>query len=217
MWTASAPPVARALARHCTPPHVASNAGPTALQRVPRKLPGVLTTTEKPLEIDGRFGGLGDLAHGGYVAGVIATELGAAGAAVHLKRPLPTGREITLDRVAPERLELRDGDALLAEAAPAELALQAPRPVTLAQAQAASERFPGFHDHPFPACFVCGHEHPDGLRIFPGPVTGRRLVAAAWVPSPALADGAGRLPDAFAWAALDCPQLWALMVHAPAA
>ena len=62
---------------------------------------------------------------------------------------------------------------------------------------------------------VCGPERAvgDGLRIFPGPVAGRRLVAAPWVPT---ADDTGRVPDELVWAALDCPQLWSLMVHVPA-
>jgi hypothetical protein len=62
--------------------------------------------------------------------------------------------------------------------------------------------------HPFPTCFVCGPERleDDGLRIFPGPVEpGSSLFAAAWTPSPALADPDGRLPNEVVWAALDCP------------
>jgi hypothetical protein len=42
-------------------------------------------------------------------------------------------------------------------------------------------------------------------------------VAASWVPAPELANGVGRVPSELVWAALDCPQLWSLMVHAPAA
>jgi hypothetical protein len=108
---------------------------------------------------------------------------------------------------------------VLAEAAPAEPSLDVPLPVTLAEADRATRRFAGFHSHPFPDCLVCGAARPvgDGLRIFPGPVAGRRLVAASWVPAPELADGLGQVPSELVWAALDCPQLWSLMVHAPAA
>ena len=56
----------------------------------------------------------------------------------------------------------------------------------------------------------CGTDRTDAvaLRIFPGPVAGRRLLAAVWYPSgDATADGCVK-PE-FAWAALDCPGGWA--------
>jgi hypothetical protein len=152
-----------------------------------------------------RFAGLPEVAHGGYVAGVMAGALGAAGADVRLRRPVPTGRRLTLERTAGGAVELRDGEALLAEGTRAELSLDVPPPVTPAEALSASRRFLGGRDHPVPGCFVCGTAHRDGLRIFPGPVAGRRLVAAPWVPA---ADGAELVP-----AALDCAQLWALIAH----
>jgi hypothetical protein len=37
-------------------------------------------------------------------------------------------------------------------------------------------------------------------------------VAAPWTPDANLADASGAVRPEFAWAALDCPQLWALMV-----
>jgi hypothetical protein len=65
----------------------------------------------------------------------------------------------------------------------------------------------------FPECFVCGTGRAagDGLRIFPGPVGGRGLVAAPWVPS-----GDGVAPNEQVWAAFDCAQLWSLIASAPA-
>lgn len=52
----------------------------------------------------------------------------------------------------------------------------------------------------------------DGLRIFPGPVAGRDLVAAPWTPDASLADGRGAVRPEFLWAALDCPGGWAAIV-----
>jgi hypothetical protein len=46
-------------------------------------------------------------------------------------------------------------------------------------------------------------------------VPGRRLVAAPWVPGSSEADEEGTVPLEIVWAALDCPQLWALILHAP--
>jgi hypothetical protein len=57
---------------------------------------------------------------------------------------------------------------------------------------------------------VCGTARTDALalRIFPGPLGTRELVAAVWYPSSeATADGF--IKPEFAWAALDCPGGWA--------
>ena len=43
------------------------------------------------------------------------------------------------------------------------------------------------------------------MRIFPGPVDGRELYAAPWVPAADLADERGIVRDEFVWGALDCP------------
>jgi hypothetical protein len=177
------------------------------------------TTDVERVVFPERFCGLPGIPYGGYVAGVVAGVLGGASAEVRLRRPVPVGRALSLERVERELVELRDGDVVLAEGASKLLSLDVPLPVTRSEAEAATRRFPGFRHHPVPACFGCGHERAagDGLRIFPGPVVGRRLVAASWVPAAALADGAGRVPSELVWAALDCPELWALIVHAPAA
>jgi hypothetical protein len=169
---------------------------------------------EQVLDIDGRLCGLPELAHGGCVAGALAGALGVAGAAVRLRRPVPTGRRLSLERTAADAVELRDGEVLLARAAAVEFSLDAPPAVTLAEAAAASKRFLGRHVHPVPGCLVCGtgRRPGDGLRIFPGPVSGRRLVAAPWVPPTGVA---GATPDQLASAALDCTQLWALIAHSP--
>lgn len=169
-----------------------------------------------PLVIEDRFQGLPEIAHGGYVAGLLAAALGAPATAVRLRRPVPTGRRLHLENGRGGAVELRDGEALLAEGRPAELEIDVPVPVSAAEAQAASRRFPGFDRHPVPHCVVCGTERPaDGLGIFPGPVSGRRLVASPWTPGAALADGSGRIPATLIAAAFDCAQLWALIAHAP--
>jgi hypothetical protein len=46
------------------------------------------------------------------------------------------------------------------------------------------------------------------LRLFPGPLAGRDLVAAVWYPSSDATAG-GLIRPEFAWAALDCPGGWA--------
>jgi len=98
---------------------------------------------------------------------------------------------------------------LVAEATcvPNSPALQIPGTVSMAEARAAEGRARYFQDPLFPACFVCGTDRQpgDGLRIFPGPVTGRALWAAPWTPDASVGDGSGTVRPEIAWAALDCP------------
>jgi hypothetical protein len=100
--------------------------------------------------------------------------------------------------------ELREGDVVIAEARRAtHVDLDTPEPVSVAEAEAASKRFPGFEHHACPTCFVCGPARDDGLGIFPGPVKGRNgLLAAPWTPE--------EVRPEIIWAALDCPGGWAV-------
>ena len=99
----------------------------------------------------------------------------------------------------------------MAEGVSADFEIEAPDPIGLGDAVEAAKGYPGFILHPFPTCFVCGPERDegDGLRIFPGPVTGRRIVAAPWTPDHTLAGADGRVRPEFIWAALDCPGAFA--------
>jgi hypothetical protein len=99
---------------------------------------------------------------------------------------------------------LLDGPLLVASAtATADLADEAPPPVTLAQAREAERRYEGLAGHPFPTCFACGTDRDpdDALCLRAGPLddgTGR--YATSWVPREA--------SGPFVWAALDCPGGW---------
>jgi hypothetical protein len=64
-----------------------------------------------------------------------------------------------------------------------------------------------YTDPVFPDCFVCGTGRGpgDGLRIFPGPLTGRPVWAAPWTPDPSVTGDGGRVRPEVIWAALDCP------------
>jgi len=78
----------------------------------------------------------------------------------------------------PGGLELRNGQQAVAQAARTELDLEPP---TVSYEDAVRAARPA-ENHPFPMCFVCGPERADGLRILPGPVAGRELIAAPWTP-----------------------------------
>jgi len=130
---------------------------------------------------------------------------------VSLRAPPPLGRPLALEPVPDGQLALRDGDTLIAHAVFGELQLQPPAPVALEEAQAAVAGYLGFKHHAFPTCFACGpqREEGDGLRLFPGPVAGRGVVACPWRPDPGLADERGFVQPEFVWAALDCPTAFA--------
>ena len=118
--------------------------------------------------------------------------------------PPPLDRPLRVER-EDERVRVLDGEALVADGAPARADVAVPEPPpSLAEAERASRRYTGFERHHFPTCFVCGPERAegDGLRIFPGPVDGRDVVAAPWTPREVRAE--------IVWAALDCPGAFAV-------
>jgi hypothetical protein len=156
------------------------------------------------LRIPGRFNGPPGSANGGYACGLVAGLVGGL-AEVTLRTPPPLDRTLTVVREA-GRIEVRDGDALVAEASPlAELVVEVPEPVSVEEAGRAAEGYSGFVAHAYSTCFVCGPDREDGLGIFPGPVEGRELVASPWLPP-----GDEPMEEPLVWAALDCPSGWAV-------
>jgi hypothetical protein len=150
--------------------------------------------------IDRKFRGPTGSANGGYTCGLLASFLHGP-AEVTLRLPPPLERP--LEVVTEGALELRDGDAVVAEAAEAELDFDVPNPISFADAAAAA--LPeGDKESIFPECFVCGWAREDGLRIYAGPVDGTELVAATWVPRE------DAIASEFVWAALDCPGAYAV-------
>ena len=155
-------------------------------------MPGVVGE----LIIDPRFNGPPGTGNGGYTCGLVAAFLGGR-AEVTLRRPPPLGRPLRVEAQG-EGVVVLDGTDTVAEARPAEVALEPPAPPTFEEAMEASTRYPGFVRHAYPTCFVCGPLHQDGLRVFSGRLSGSDMVAAPWTP------GAYVGPE-FVWAALDCP------------
>jgi hypothetical protein len=165
-----------------------------------------VTTT---LTIGKRFCGPPDSGNGGYVCGLVAAAA-AQPVAVRLKKPPPLGTALELG----ERdgvLQLLQGDEVVAEARPDPVNLGMPVLPDHAEAVIASLRYAGFAEHAFPGCFVCGPRRiaGDGLRIFAGPLSDGRGVAAPWLPDGSLADEAGLVRLEFMWSALDCPGYFA--------
>lgn len=163
-------------------------------------LAGVTEVTIEP-----RFRGPPESANGGYTCAMAARHIDGP-AEVTLRSPPPLSTPLAVRRDDDSvRLE-RDGEVVV-EARPAQLTVDLPPPVSIADAHAAAARYGWFEEHPYPTCFVCGPRRAagDGLRIFPGPVAGRRVYAAPWTPDAALGAADGQVRHEFVWAALDCP------------
>ncbi len=161
--------------------------------------------------IERRFNGPRDFGNGGYVAGVLAGFLEGPVEAT-LRKPIPLETPFRLAR-AGDGVELRHGGALVAEARPASLELEAPRPPAFEDARAAAAGYLGWGIEDYAHCFVCGTKRPasDGLRVFAARLGDDGLVAGAWAPGAAWADESGYIKSAFLWSALDCPGSYALM------
>jgi len=160
--------------------------------------------------VDPRFRGPADSGNGGYTAGLVAALLGGD-AEVTLRRPPPLGRTLAVTRTC-EGVQVHDGPHLVAEGVALRLEIVVPDPPTAEEAARAAEGYVGFTRHFFPECFVCGPEREpgDGLRVFPGWVPGRELVACPGRAHPSLPSAGGFLTTEIAWSFLDCPGAWAM-------
>jgi hypothetical protein len=169
---------------------------------------------EDVVVIDERFNGPPGWANGGYACGLLADHLGGL-AEVTLRRPVPLATPLTVAPLDGGGSGLRHGPELVAEAFPTSLELAVPDPVALAEAESATEAYPGFTLEGMFPCFVCGPRRSkgDGFRVFPSPVPGRDVVAALWIPEAAVADADGNISPEFVWAVLDCTGTWATIVH----
>jgi hypothetical protein len=166
--------------------------------------------------IEKKYCGPSTSGQGGYVCGLIG-RLIQGPAEVILRIPPPLEHELEVRMVGDYQVNIIDGDSVVAEAHPVTFEMDVPAPPTYAEAQTASKDYIGFKHHPFPCCFVCGPQRAigDGMRIFPGPVAGGRMVAAPWISDSSMSDDHGLVKPEFIWAALDCPGAFAAMIDKP--
>lgn len=158
--------------------------------------------------IERRFRGPEESGNGGYACGVLARFVDPLAAEVTLRLPPPLDRPLEVEAVGDERMEMQDGDAVIAEAGSSgELDLDIPAPLGVEEAAAAREESPMRHEHPFPHCFVCGPDRGpgDGLRVTCGPTGDRQLVAAPWTVDGSLPAEDGAVVPEIVWSVLDCP------------
>jgi hypothetical protein len=169
----------------------------------------VTASLPETLTIPARFNGPPGSANGGYTCGRVAQLVGAEEVEVSLRTPPPLERPLEVVRDG-ERVELRDGDTLVAEGGPTELLMDVPEPLPRDEVAEAEEagREVWTAKHPFPSCVVCGPERDrgDGMRIFPAELPGRDgLYGACWTPGEEDGDRDGWVRPELVWAALDCP------------
>lgn len=161
-------------------------------------------------QIDERFCGPPRSGNGGYTCGRVARHLEGT-PAIRLKVPPPINTALRLEYTDQDAC-LFHGATLVAEGRPCNLELEAPTAPSWEEALEASRSYVGFQTHSFPGCFVCGPSRKagDGLRIFPGLVRGRPVLAAPWVPDASLAED-GIVKPEFLWSALDCTGAFAVL------
>jgi len=162
-----------------------------------------------------RFCGPPNSANGGYFAGSVAA-LAPSSVAVRLLKPPPLETELPVSVAADGSLEVRAGEEIIASTRAERVSAPDLTPPAYFEAVEASRHYSGFQRHPFPTCFVCGPQRArgDGLRVFPGPLRHRPLVAAPWVADGSLDAGDGKVRPEFMWAALDCPGWFACLPDA---
>src|SRR5262245_20398088 len=139
-----------------------------------------------------RFCGPPNSANGGYFSGLVAS-LSTETVTVRLMKPPPldTGFEAEISEKDGGITVTHGGDLIAQARLGPPLVLEPPVPPSYVETLDASVHYPGFKEHPYPTCFVCGTERArgDGLRVFAGPVAGREIFAAPWVPDPSLDSG----------------------------
>lgn len=162
------------------------------------------------LIIDSRFKGPPESGNGGYVCGLTATTL-RVDVKVRLVAPPPLDTPLELAPQGEGEWELSSAAGPVARAYAGRIELDVPSPPQYVQAVWASQHYPGFREHAFPDCFVCGphRRRGDGLRIFPG-MLDSGIVAAPWLPADNLDAGDGKVGVEYLWAALDCPGYFAV-------
>ena len=168
-----------------------------------------------------RYSGPPDIANGGYVCGLLANFIEGP-ADVWIRRPTPMGSELSIVSTDDGSFCIMAGADICVEAKPGSLDLEMRESPDFDSAMAASKtsraiqmnefngrKYRGIH----PTCFCCGAEREDdfGLKIYPGRIPGKDIIAAPWIPDEELADENGNVRSEFIWTALDCPGAFAAM------
>ena len=169
-----------------------------------------MATNQECVLITRRFHGPPDSGNGGYVAGLLGAHI-AGPAEITLRAPIPLDRPLDVHAVG-SRFDLKDGEILVAEAAPAiGFDLDVPFAPGWDEAMACATHGGSGVESEFHQCFVCGAGRVpgDGLRVLAQhlPATNGKpaMSLAAWQPHANFARTDGLISPEFLWSALDCP------------
>src|ERR1700677_1475272 len=123
--------------------------------------------------IDGHICGLPGVGFGGYVAGLLATELGGP-TKVDFIRPAPLGIELSIQHNLASEATLLDGANVLAVGRALRAAEDHPAPPTWEEAVVASEAYVAMTDNDEPNCFARAPALPEqkGMRVLAGAIKG---------------------------------------------
>lgn len=170
--------------------------------------------------IPAKYKGPPAIANGGYVCSLFAEYIDGT-ADVMIKLPTPLDRELQIRSNGDGSFYLMDGDQVIIKAKPGVIDLAVPDAPSYEEAVRAAQSSIALKPTPYrhvtghgihPICFCCGADVSDGegLKIHPGRVAGRNMVAAPWTPAPEYGDAQGDVRPEFIWTALDCPGAYAL-------
>lgn len=166
--------------------------------------------------IPSRFNGPPNTGNGGYVAGLVASEIRKTGIdaaiEVFLRAPPPLETALELVMISDTACECRHSGHVVVTGQAVEALGPVPGAApTFEMALDGRANFPPEEDHAFPECFVCGPARAhDGLCIFTGKPHGFDGVADVWTPDRDYGDAEGRVREEVLWAALDCPGAFAV-------
>jgi len=159
------------------------------------------------LVVPTRFRGPLESGNGGWVCASVAAHVDGD-AEVTLRQPPPLQKPLAIE-LDPPGVQMVDGDDLIATAKPISLSLDAPAPITPAEARQVPAKYGG--EGIVGECFSCGRDREpgDGLCLYTGEIDGRPdSLGVYWSPDASLGRPDGRVPDPIVWAALDCPSGW---------
>jgi acyl-coenzyme A thioesterase PaaI-like protein len=162
------------------------------------------------ITVDPAFQGIQGVAHGGYLAGLLAQRYPRS-RQVTLHLPPPLSTPLTVEE-HDNGADLRDPEGRTVMRTRPAAGVRTDLPVRTVGQVAGHDPHPGFMRHPYPGCFMCGTRRPDGFQLRVGPAADG-MTAGVWRPSSPLLPEREAVPAEYVWAVIDCLTAWAFADH----